>query len=85
MKQLTKGERAELAELKPKSLFQSPAWVLFMNQNLRLSDNLQYDMLGCWVDHLIDQVQIKNKIVGCQLGLAALKTLYFDFLKLKNI
>ena len=25
MKQLTKGERAELAELKPKSLYQSPA------------------------------------------------------------
>ena len=85
MKQLTKGERAELAELKPKSLFQSPAWVLLMNQNLRLSDNLQYDMLGCWVDHLIDQVQIENKIVGCQLGLAALKTLYFDFIKLKDI
>ena len=81
MKQLTKGERAELAELKPKSLFQSPAWVLLMNKNLRLSDNLQYEMLGCWVDHLINQVQVENKTVGCWLGLWALKTLYFDFIK----
>ena len=55
------------------------------------SDNLQYDKLGHWVYHLIDQVSdgpsiilIENKTVGCWLGLRALKTLYFYFGKVSE-
>jgi hypothetical protein len=53
------------------------------------SYNLLYNMLGCWVDCLIDQESDgpsiilidEKKTVGCWLGLRALKTLYFYFCK----
>ena len=70
------------------------AWVNITLENIHIkSDNLQYNMLGRWVDHLIDQVSDgpsiilrENKTVGCWLGLwlglRALKTLYFYFCKI---
>ena len=49
---------------------------------------MQYNTLGHWVDHIIEQASdgpsiflIEDKTVGCWLGLRALKTLYFYFCK----
>ena len=56
--------------------FTFAAWVNITLEKIHIkSGNLQYNMLGCWVDRLIDQVSdgpsiillIKNKAVGCWL------------------